>query len=201
MFPLLACLALAADPAADWQKAEAEHLATSNNSPRISSAPAKATSRPTARRSSSRPRRKKTAIRSTRSSPWTWRRRTTRVSPGVGKTTCSFFRPTARRSSSPAAISIPTPRTALGRRIQTARGRQKGRQTPPLQLGLRSAHADLRGQPRRHRPQAADRRRKATTPRAVTRPTASRSSSAPTSGNADNLELYIMDATATTSAS
>src|SRR5262249_25128864 len=77
MLPLLACLALAADPADDWQKSEAAHLATANHpttptsssSSRTSSAPAKATSPPTARPSSSRPRRRRAATPSTRSSP------------------------------------------------------------------------------------------------------------------------------------
>ena len=104
---------------------------------------------------------------------------TRRVSPGVGKTTCGFFRPEATRSSSPAAISIPTPRSTTKSNARL-REEEKNRETPPLRLGLRSVHGHLRSRIRRHRPQAPDQRQGLRRRGLLFAPTASRSSSAPT---------------------
>ena len=82
-----------------------------------------------------------------------------RVSPGVGKTTCSLLPPRRQEDHlRQHATSTPTPRSNYAEEYKQRDEDAQGRQAPPLQLGLRPAHDHLRGQPRRHRPEAADRR-------------------------------------------
>ena len=98
------------------------------------------------------------AIRSTRSSSWTW--------------TPAIFAASARASAGPRAATFarrqedhlrqqpsrPRRQEAPGRGIPPPRGGPPGRQAPPLPVGLRPPPGHLRGQPRRHRPEAPDRR-------------------------------------------
>ena len=152
----LACLVLAAEPA-DWEKAESavsqkHHASDQGLRPR--------------RRRLLLARRQdhhlpgrgegQAATRSTRSSRMdlaTGRRH--RVSTGVGKTTCSFFRPDGKKIIFASSPPRPRRQEALRRGIPAAQGGRGVRQTPPLQMGLRPVHDDLRGQPRRHGPQTA----------------------------------------------
>ena len=98
MLTWFACFVLAADPA---------ELAETGSGPPEEHPPGDPRFRPRRRglllarrqdRSSSRPRRRTPATRSTRSSSWTWRAgKFRRVSPGVGKTTCSYFSPDGKK--------------------------------------------------------------------------------------------------------
>jgi hypothetical protein len=90
---------------------------------------------------------------------------TTRVSPGVGKTTCAFFRPGTDEIEFASTHSDPKSKQLQDEENAFALG-----QGAPLRLGLRPRDGHLRLQPEDARDEAAD-RRAATTRRAATRPT------------------------------
>ena len=206
MLPLLAVLALAADPAPDWAKSESQYLSNIRQltqrfrSCRRGLLLARRQDHHLPGRGEGRV---SPAIRSTRFSRWTWPADSfRRVSPGVGKTTCSFFRPDGKKIIFASSHLDPDAKKQVRRGIQAARGRQEGRQPPPLPLGLRPVHGDLRGQPRRRTDlKQLDATPTATTPRAAIRPTASRSSSAPTAAATRTWSCTSWTPTARTSAS
>ena len=107
-------------------------------------------------------------------------RQVPRVSPGVGKTTCSFFRPDGKKIIFASSHLDPDAKKHYAEEYQAARGRPKTGQHRRYSwdfdpyMDIFEANPDGTGLKR------SDRRQRATTPRAVIRPTASRSSSAPT---------------------
>ena len=124
---------------------------TSARSPRTSSAPAKATSRPTARRSSSRPRRR------TRGNPFYQiftmdlaTGRTAASAPASARRRAATSAPDGKKIIFASSHLDPDAKKHYADEYQQREEDAQGRQAPPLQLGLRSAHDDLRGQPRRH---------------------------------------------------
>ena len=78
-----------------------------------------------------------------------------RVSPGVGKTTCSFFRPDGKKIIFASTHLDPDAKKHYEEEYQLRKEEATTGKPPPLQVGLRPLHDHFRGQPRRHGPQAA----------------------------------------------
>ena len=98
---------------------------------------------------------------------------TKRISPGIGKTTCAFFRPGTDEIEFASTHADPKSKQYAGRGARLPRVRQGA----PLLVGLRPGDGHLRVQREDRRAEAADRRARATTPKAATRRTASGSRS------------------------
>ena len=151
MLALFAALALAADPAADWQRQEAEHLHnirqvtfdfvragegyfSPDGKQIIYQAEEKGTGNPFYQ------------IFVQDLATGSYRR----VSPGVGKTTCSFFRPDGKKIIFASTHLDPEREGRIQPGVRSPGGGPEGRPTSPLHLGLRQAHGHLRGEPGRH---------------------------------------------------
>ena len=74
-----------------------------------------------------------------------------RVSPGVGKTTCGYFRPDGKKIIFASSHLDPDAKKHYADEYKQREEETQDQEAPPLRLGLRSVHGDLRGQPRRQR--------------------------------------------------
>ena len=66
--------------------------------------------------------------------------RVRRVSPGVGKTTCSFFRPDGKKIIFASSHLDPDAKKQYAEEYQQREDDKQGRHAPPLPVGLRSVH-------------------------------------------------------------
>ena len=155
MLTLFICLALGAD-AADWQNLEAVHLKNIRQVTRDFVRAGEGYFSPDGKRIIFQAEEKDTG------NPFyqifvmdldTGRYR--RVSPGVGKTTCSYFSPDGKKIIFASSHLDPDATKHYAEEYRQPRRRPARRQAAPVSMGLRSVHGHLRGQPGRHRAEAA----------------------------------------------
>ena len=79
-----------------------------------------------------------------------------RSAPASGQTTCGYFRPDGKKIIFASSHVDPDAKKHQEAEIQAAGGGREEGRPPAVLVGLRPAHEDLRGQPRRHRPEVPD---------------------------------------------
>ena len=196
MLPLLAALALAADPAPDWDKPESQYLSNIRQVTRDFVRAGEGYFSPDGKTDHLPGRgegHRQSVLPDLHHGPG-HRQVHAASAPASARRPAASSAPTARRSSSPAAISTPTPRSKYADGVQAARGGH----ARPASAAATSGTSIRTWTSSRPTPTAADLKRltdaKGYDAEGSYSPDGKQIVFCSNRGGADNLELYIMDA-------